>query len=367
MESSAASSPRFLVLLIGLSGALFVLDLRLPLGIANGVLYAAVVLLSSASQHRRFPLYVAAGCTVLLVVGAILSPLLPGVPLWMAATNRLLSLVIIWMPALVLLERRRGEDALRKAYGELEVKVQERTKDLREANQALVLAVARRQRAEEDLRSLAARLITVQDEERRRISRDLHDDVNQRLAMLAIEVDGLMGSQEATTAVRARLQSLQERLAAISDDVRQLAYRQHPSILDDLGLPVALRRYVDEFTRQTGIACTLVCREVPSPMPPPVSSCLYRVAQESLGNVAKHARTDHVDVELLGRNGSVVLSVHDAGVGFDPGLVKAREAGLGFTSMSERVRLVQGEMEVESRPGEGTHVLVRIPVSQVRV
>ncbi len=360
------NSSEFRVMLAAtlLALGVFALDLWLPLGVADGVLYLAVVLISCTSSQRRFPVVAAGACSVLMVIGAMFSPTLPNVPPWIGIINRLLSFMVIWVPAIVIMERRRGEDRLREAYGELEVKVQERTIELVKANDALEAEVSERVRAEDKLRSLAAQLLTAQEEERRRISRDLHDDVSQRLAMLTVEVETLEQHLRAfPEQFRARLRQLRKRVGGLSDDVRHLAYQFHPSILDDLGLPIALKRYVDDFTARTGLRGTFVHRNLGERLPQDISSCLYRVAQESLGNVSKHARAAQFTVELVGSKEGIRLSVRDSGVGFTPELVKPPNGGLGFISMKERVRLVSGTLEVLSRPGEGTHVRVWVPLS----
>ena len=369
------SGSLFLFVTTTLASGLFVLDLWLPLGVAIGVLYGGVVLISLASPQRGFPLLVTSACSILIVVGALLGPILPGVPLWMAVTNRLLSLVVIWFPVLVFLERRRGIEALRKAYDELDMRVQERTAELVKANQALEAEIAERKRAEASLwesqhalersrwqlGALAAQLLTAQDDERRRISRELHDDLNQRLAMLAVEIETFQQRLPSSEPVSEKLLSLHEQVVELSDDVRHLAYQFHPSILDDLGLPIALQRYIEDFSTRTGINATFVHKDLADPLPQDIASCLYRIAQESLGNVSKHAHASHAAVELLGSQTGVSLSVQDDGVGFDPTTVKQPLVCLGFTSMKERVRLVNGKVEVKSRPGQGTEVHVRIP------
>lgn len=368
--------PRLITATAALAAGLFVLDLWVPLGVAVGVLYWGVVLIALASPQQWFPLTVTGACSVLIVLGAILGPILPGVPLWMAVTNRLLSLIVIWVPVVVLLERRRSVEALRQAYDELEKRVQERTAELVKANQALEAEIAERKRAEASLwesqhaleqnrwqlRALAAQLLTAQDDERRRISRELHDDLNQRLAMLAVEIETFQQHLPSSKLIAEKLCSFHEQVVELSDDVRHLAYQFHPSILDDLGLPIALQRYIEDFSTRTGINVTLVHKDLPDPLPQDIASCLYRVAQESLGNVSKHAHASHAAVELLGSQTGVGLSVRDSGVGFDPATVKQPLICLGFTSMKERVRLVNGRLEVKSSPGQGTEVRVWIPL-----
>lgn len=614
-------------LVLGITGlilGLFLLDLSLPLGVADGVLYSGVVILAFASSSRRFPIFVAGLCSGLDALGAWFSPTIAGVPTWMVLTNRLFSVLVIWTPVLFFLQRRRAEESLRRAYDELEARVQERTSELASVNKALVAEITERMETErslraseerfrllvegtqdyaiflldreglvaswnagaarvigykadeiigrsfarlylpddersgkprrqleqaaaqgrvedegwrvrrdgsrfwanvvltalrdesgrlrgflkitrdvterkqaeealrlqsvvaanmaegiclvrksdttivyanptfehifgygsdeltgkpvgiinapgeaaddivrqldtvgvwkgeilnrkkdgtpfwswasistlehpehgtvwvavhsditdrkraqqaleasqqalrqsrEELRALAARLLTAQEEERRRLSRDLHDDVNQRLAMLTVEVETLERSLPSSPERIGRgLRTIQERLAELSDDVRHLAYQYHPSILDDLGLPIALQRLIDDFSGRTGIKGTFVLRNVADPLPQTVSTCLYRVAQESLGNASRHANASCVDVELAGVEQGVALTVRDNGCGFDLKLVKRRQTGLGLVSMKERVRLVNGTFDIASGPGQGTSVRVWIPV-----
>lgn len=220
-----------------------------------------------------------------------------------------------------------------------------------------------RLRTERQLQSLTAQLMTAQDEERRRISRELHDDINQRLALLAIELGRMEAHPPATTEhARLAFQSLTQRLAAISDDVRRMAYQFHPSILDDLGLFAALQYLADDFSAKTGIKTIIVQEELAEPLPRDIASCLYRITQESLANVTKHAHTTRVELELTCDGQAVTLSIRDGGVGFDLERVRAHHLGLGLVNMRERVRSVQGRLDIRSQPGQGTHVVVHIPL-----
>jgi len=357
--------------------ALFLLDLYTPLGVANHVLYVAPVLLALAWFPPNFAIYVAAVCTVLIAFGAFLSPRVYELPLWIPISNRLFGAIVIWVPVLFFLQRRRAEEALRRLNDELEQRVHARTRELAEVNQALVAEVTERMQtehslrrsqealrlSEERLRSLAAQLITVQEEERRRISRDLHDDVNQRLAMLAVELRSL--EKRISTApefLRDGVRDAVEQLAALSDDVRSMAYRFHPSLLDDLGLSAALQHLVEDFSARTRIRNTFLYEDLEDPLPKDIASCLYRVTQECLGNVAKHAGASWVRVRVAGEQGLVELSVQDTGMGFDPHQISPSHGGLGLLNMRERVRLVNGVLEVDSSPGQGTTVFVRVPL-----
>lgn len=374
---------RLLLAIIGLGIALFCLDLYLPLGIGNGVLYGGLVILSFLLPNRTGPLITASICSVLTMADVALSPTFDGVPLWMGVTNRLFSLTAIWLPVLFFLHRRRAEDTLRRAHDDLEVRVQIRTHELAAVNQALVEEIAERieterslrasdvtlqasqrelQQSREDLRALAGQLLTAQEEDRRRLSRDLHDDINQRLAMLSMDLrQAEKDPSSDPETLRSEIRLVSERLTSISDDVRQMAYRFHPSILDDLGLVKAVRRLLEDFSGRNGIASTYVHQDPTTVLPAELAICIYRVVQESLSNIAHHAQASHVEVELICDDDLVYLSVRDNGVGFDAASLTHAGTHLGLLSMKERVRLAKGRLDIDSTLGTGTHIRVEIP------
>ncbi|MDF0651625.1 MAG: hypothetical protein CV081_02625 [Nitrospira sp. LK265] len=231
----------------------------------------------------------------------------------------------------------------------------------------IVRDITDRLRTERQLQSLTTELMTAQEEERRRIARELHDDVNQRLALLAIEMTNML-SDPSTLTIQAKetIQSLNQRLVRISDDVRRMAYQFHPSILDDLGLTAALKHMADEWSTKTGIKTVVVQQEIADPLPRDIASCLYRVAQESLANIMKHARAARVELELTCDEQEITLSIYDTGVGFDLKDIRARHPGLGLVNMRERVRSVRGRLDIQSQLGRGTHIIVHIPFSGAR-
>ncbi len=224
--------------------------------------------------------------------------------------------------------------------------------------------ITERLRTERQLQSLTAELMTAQEEERRRIARELHDDINQRLALVAIDIGNMLSTPSSMTAqANNTVQSISHRLAKISDDVRRMAYKFHPSILDDLGLTAALKHMAEEWSEKTGIRIVIVGEEMADPLPRDVASCLYRVTQESLANIMKHARATRVEVELICDGQEITLSIQDTGVGFDLKDAQAGHSGLGLVNMRERVRSVRGRFDIQSEPGRGTHIMVHIPFS----
>lgn len=245
-----------------------------------------------------------------------------------------------------------------------EASISELTVGERTTFTVIVRDITSRLRTERQLQSLTAELMTAQEEERRRIARELHDDINQRLALAVIETGNLLSNPSALTGrTKETIQSLSQRLVRISDDVRRMAYQFHPSILDDLGLTAALKRMVEEWSEKTGIKTVLVQEEPADPLPRDVASCLYRVAQEGLANIMKHARAARVEIELTCDDQEITLSLYDTGVGFDLDEIRARHPGLGLVNMRERVRSVRGRLDVQSERGRGTRIIVHIPFS----
>jgi PAS domain S-box-containing protein len=222
--------------------------------------------------------------------------------------------------------------------------------------------ITERKRAEQTIRNLGGRLIAAHEEERARLARELHDDVTQRLACLAIDVASLepLPSVPSTDAI---LRRLQEGLAQLSEDVHALAYRLHPSVLADLGLADALRGECERFSRQESVPLDVTFHEIPESVPRDAALCVFRVVQEALGNVARHAKAENVEVSLRGLDGGLQVAVLDDGAGFDPA-VPADHPALGLTGMRERVHLLGGALDIESAPGQGTSIVVWVPLGR---
>jgi two-component system CheB/CheR fusion protein len=212
--------------------------------------------------------------------------------------------------------------------------------------------------SKEGLRALTASLFTSQEDERRRIARELHDEVSQALAIIENELEQLPPAGPDTAV---KLEGLRHRVSELSEEVRRITKGLHPSVLEDLGLAEALRQLVKDFGEREGMLVTFAERAVPSVIPTEPAAALYRIAQEALWNVAKHAGKTHVKVSLVGIDCAVQLTVRDLGEGFDVGEVRGK--GLGLVSMEERARWVGGTLRIESTPGEGTSVEAEVPVA----
>ena len=223
----------------------------------------------------------------------------------------------------------------------------------------IVRDITERKRAEEALSTLSRRLLRAQEAERALLARELHDDVTQRLAVLAIEVGRLQSSAPAGVQSQT-LTSVREGLVRLSEDIHSLAYQLHPAVLEELGLAEALRTECERKGRHTNLEVTLHLDPAPAAVGKDSTLCLYRVAQEALTNVARHARATAASVTLQNVDGGLLLAVRDDGVGFDPGAPNTKSS-LGLVSMNERLRLVNGTLDVDSAPGQGTVVVAWVP------
>ena len=219
-------------------------------------------------------------------------------------------------------------------------------------------------RSQEQLRTLTAGLVEAQEEERRRVSQELHDDISQRLAALAIQLEVLHQAHGISPEeLQRKLGELQKQMEVLSEDLRRTARNLHPFMLTHLGLEPALRAYCEEFSKLRQIKVRLIARALPGAIPSGVALCVYRVVQEALGNVAKHAGAKRVVVSISGRDDALHAAIRDDGHGFDLDQVKGK--GLGLISMEERVRHLGGTFSIAPKPGEGTRIEIRIPLATV--
>ena len=234
----------------------------------------------------------------------------------------------------------------------------------------MIVNRSRRLRAEQSLREsrsqardLAGNLLSAQESERKRIARELHDDLTQRLAASAIEVGKLARQQEIPNEVQDVLTRIKDDLADSSEKVHRLSRQIHSSILNDMGLEEALRNECDRLAERNEIPVSYQIGELPESISNDVALCLFRIGQESLWNIAKHAHASRAEVELTSDEESIYLAVRDWGDGFDTSSIH-QNGGLGLASMRERARLVGGELRIDSRPSKGTLVEVTIPILQ---
>jgi PAS domain S-box-containing protein len=216
--------------------------------------------------------------------------------------------------------------------------------------------------AQQSLEKMSGRLIEAQENERSRIARELHDDICQRLALLSMEIEGVhLASVGAEANTTESLDEIGRFCREIASDVQGLSHQLHSSILDYLGVEIAVRGFCDELSKQYDLQIEFSARDVPRQLPKDISLCLFRVSQEALHNAVKYSGASEFTVELIGTRDIVQLMVTDKGVGFNPEGVR-QHGGLGLASMQERVHLVHGTFSVDSAPGEGTKILVAVPL-----
>jgi two-component system, NarL family, sensor histidine kinase UhpB len=232
---------------------------------------------------------------------------------------------------------------------------------LREANDSLATQLAESTAKELEIRGLSARLIDAQEEERKRLARELHDDLSQQIAALSIATGSLKRQlPEEGDEARKLSDRLHGKIVQLASAVRRMSHELHPAILEYSGLAAAVRSYSEEFSALSGIQVSLDIRGSFEGVAPDAALCLFRVTQEALRNVAKHARVSTASVVLTRAGGLLQVTIADAGVGFATGRDPAK-AGLGLLNIRERARLVDGEAEIRSKPGQGTIISVRVP------
>jgi len=267
-------------------------------------------------------------------------------------------------------ERRDREEALQRAKELLELRVEQRAVVLTRVNEELRGEIAERRYAEEQfketlaqLRALAGRLQSVREEERASIAREIHDELGQ--ACTAIKMDLALIGRKITkrqTQLRAKIESSMRLVDDMIGTLRRISSDLRPRTLDDLGLAAALEWQGQEFEKRTGIKCHLVLPQEPLNLDPEKSTAIFRIFQESLTNVTRHAQATSVEARLEIEEDQLVFRVHDNGKGFDPEEAKAKKS-LGLVGMQERALLLQGEVRIEGVPGSGTTMTLRIPWS----
>jgi signal transduction histidine kinase len=218
----------------------------------------------------------------------------------------------------------------------------------------------RRRHAEEEAQALSGRLIDAHEDERRWLARELHDDITQRLAALAIAA-ALLPESDSSSMDPDAPRSIRTGLIRLSEDVHNLSYRLHPSVLDDLGLVEALKAECDRVARVESVRVIVDAATLPQSLPREVALGIYRVAQEALRNVGRHAKASIVQLSLALSGGGLRLTVSDNGCGFKPS-PQTRQPSLGHASIRERIRLLGGTLDIHSTPGGGTRIVAWVPI-----
>ncbi len=287
---------------------------------------------------------------------------------WLMGTGGMLVVLLystiaagsLTRPITILVDQLRGSE--RTGTLRADFATNSPAKEVNLLAEALNRAAEAIRRSHEELQGLAGRLLSAKEEESRRLARELHDVVSQRLAVLGMEISAVQQQVAISSPpISGRLRSMGVEVGRLAQDIHRLSRQLHPSMVDHLGLIATLRAECAAFSKQHGIAAELVTADVPDSLAPEIALTLYRIAQESLWNVAKHAQARGVRLSVAQAEGGLLLAVEDDGKGFDPDQVKG-QGSLGLVSMEERVRLVNGRFSIQSHPGKGTRVEVRVPL-----
>jgi PAS domain S-box-containing protein len=261
--------------------------------------------------------------------------------------------------------QRRAQEELRRTNDELEMRVRERTFELAKVNESLRDEISERIQTERDRVRLLRQIVRAQEDERRRIAREIHDQVGQQMTALRLNLAALDQVYSGDGELRAKLEhtkSIAERLDA---DVDFLAWELRPAALDDIGLAEAIGTFIRQWSSHSGVEAQFHTSGLDQErLSPETETNLYRIMQEALNNTMKYAQAKRVDVLLERRDSHVVLIVEDDGVGFDPNKEASDDddRGMGLIGMRERAALVGGTLQIESKPNEGTTIFVRVPI-----
>ena len=282
----------------------------------------------------------------------------------MNALSVQLFLILASMPLMFLAALIKERERAQEAASQKEERLEHALDAAQQASQALSDSQHKLHQSHNQIRKMLGRLIDVQEAERRRISRELHDDLNQKIATLSISISRLkknvpMQDRE----LIGELDRLRETANGLTNEVRRLSHQLHPAVLEHLGLVTALESYISGFTEEEQIDVQLTADLGDERMPFQTSICLYRVAVEALRNVARHSAAESAAVSLKRADGGLELTVTDSGKGFDVETVTQGGGGLGLISVEERLRLLQGSCEIRSEPEQGTTLIARVPLT----
>jgi len=264
-----------------------------------------------------------------------------------------------------LTERIKFQEEIQEAKDNLEIKVRTRTNELNESNESLRSEVIERQESEKLRVALLRKIVKTQEDERKRIAREIHDHIGQQVTGLQLKLQYLQEQYKEDSELTVQITGLQSIAQQIDSDIDFLAWELRPSVLDDLGLVAAMNKFVQEWSTQFNIPAEFEQIGLKGKhLLPEIEINLYRIGQEALNNTCKYAKANKASVLLERRDGTISLIIEDDGVGFDPSgkaIPTGKDRGMGLLGMKERAELVGGTIEIESLPGKGTSIYVRVP------
>lgn len=340
MNKTENTSVTLLITVILLVAATFFLDLRLPLGIAGGVPYVGAVLVSLWFPHRRYIWYVAVICSALTILGYFLSPQI-GILGWIVRTNRFLALAAIWATAILGLQRKKVITML-----------SERTRDLGIS--------------QSNLEDLSQRLIKAQETERERIAREIHDDLGQSLVTSKILIQSIDSEINSNNpALKKSFKTVIEYHDTIIDKIHNISSALRPSTLREFGLTKAIKLMVNEFNQSKDVRVKCNCCELENLEFQGEKINLYRIIQEALTNMVKHAQASETQITMKKKDKRLQVTIEDNGRGIS--LTKKEKlgrnlGGIGLSTMEERAMILGGELKVINNDGQGTTVALDIPI-----
>jgi PAS domain S-box-containing protein len=264
-----------------------------------------------------------------------------------------------------LTERIKFEEQLSEAKDNLKTELKERTNELVDKNESLQLEVVDRKRSEELRRVLLRKIIRTQEDERKRIARDIHDHIGQELIALRLKLQLLHTDYKEDSKLNNRIAEIDAIAQRVDSEVDFLVWELRPSVLDDFGVAKAIEKFTNEWSAHFQIPAEFGQIGIDGKnLLPEIEINLYRLSQEALNNIAKHAKASNVAVLLERQDGKINLIIEDNGVGFDPtekAVLTGDDRGVGLIGMKERAELVGGVFEIESSPGNGTTIYARVP------